>query len=108
MAFLIAQLVKNLSAMQEILVRMLGGEDLLEKGLGYSLQYSRASLLAQLVNSPPAMQCGRPGFDPWVRKIPWRREQLPTPVFWPGEFHKLLVHGVIKSQTCLSHFHLQI
>ena len=25
--------------------------------------------------------------DPWVRKIPWRRERLPTPVFWPGEFH---------------------
>ena len=29
----------------------------------------------------------RPGFDPWVGKIPWRREQLPTPVFLPGEFH---------------------
>ena len=27
------------------------------------------------------------GFDPWVRKIPWRREWLPTPVFLPGEFH---------------------
>ena len=25
----------------------------------------------------------------WVRKIPWRRERLPTPVFWPGEFHGL-------------------
>ena len=25
--------------------------------------------------------------DPWVGKIPWRREWLPTPVFWPGEFH---------------------
>ena len=22
-------------------------------------------------------------------KIPWRRERLPTPVFWPGEFHGL-------------------
>ena len=32
---------------------------------------------------------GRSGFDPWVGKIPWRREQLPTPVFWPGEFHEL-------------------
>ena len=28
-----------------------------------------------------------PGFDPWVGKIPWRREWLPTPVFLPGEFH---------------------
>ena len=33
------------------------------------------------------MQCWRLGFDPWVGKIPWRRERLPTPVFWPGEFH---------------------
>ena len=29
------------------------------------------------------------GFDPWVGKIPCRRERLPTPVFWPGEFHGL-------------------
>ena len=35
------------------------------------------------------LQCGRPGFDPWVGKIPWRRERLPIPVFWPGEFHGL-------------------
>ena len=35
------------------------------------------------------LQCGRPGFDPWVGKIPCRRERLPTPVFWPREFHGL-------------------
>ena len=35
------------------------------------------------------LQCKRPGFDPWVGKSPWRRERLPTPVFWPGEFHGL-------------------
>ena len=29
----------------------------------------------------------RPGLGPCVRKIPWRREWLPTPVFLPGEFH---------------------
>ena len=33
------------------------------------------------------LQCGRPGFDPWVGKIPWRREWQPTPVFLPAEFH---------------------
>ena len=38
-----------------------------------------------------------PGFHPWARKIPWRRELLPTPVFWPGEHH-VLVRGVTKSQ----------
>ena len=32
-------------------------------------------------------QCRRPGFDPWVRKISWRRERLPTPVFLPGKSH---------------------
>jgi len=26
--------------------------------------------------------------DPWVGKIPWRREWLPAPVFLPGEFHE--------------------
>ena len=30
------------------------------------------------------MQCRRPGFNPCIRKIPWRREWLPTPVFLPG------------------------
>ena len=25
--------------------------------------------------------------DPWIRKIPWRREWQPTPIFLPGEFH---------------------
>ena len=29
----------------------------------------------------------RPGFHPWVRKIPWRRAWQPTPVFLPGESH---------------------
>ena len=33
------------------------------------------------------LQCRRPGFNPWIRKIPWRREWQPTPVFLPGEFH---------------------
>ena len=46
-----------------------------------------ASLVAQLVKNPPAKQ--ETEFDPWVGKIPWRRERLPTPVFWPGEFHGL-------------------
>ena len=40
-------------------------------------------------NARIRLQCGRPGFDPRVGKIPWRREQLPTPVFWFGEFYGL-------------------
>ena len=53
------------------------------------------------------LQCGRPGFDPWVGKIPWRRAWQPTPVFLPGESHdrqawRATVHGVTKSRTQLS------
>jgi len=33
------------------------------------------------------LQCGRPRFDPWIGKIPWRRQWLSTPVFLLGEFH---------------------
>ena len=44
-------------------------------------------LVAQLVKNH--LQGGRPGFDPWIGKTPWRRERLLTPVFWPGEFHGL-------------------
>ena len=38
-------------------------------------------------NKPSSLQCRRPRFDPWVGKIPWRREWLPTLVFLPGECH---------------------
>ena len=30
----------------------------------------------------------RHGFNPWIRKIPWRRKWQPTPVFLPGESHR--------------------
>ena len=33
------------------------------------------------------LHCGRPGFNPWVGKIPWRRKCQPTPVLLPGKFH---------------------
>ena len=39
-----------------------------------------ASLVAQMVKNPPAMRETR--FDLWVRKIPWRKEWQPTPVFF--------------------------
>ena len=43
-----------------------------------------ASLVAQMVKH--LLQCGRPGFSHWVRKIPWRRKWQPTPVLLPGKF----------------------
>ena len=53
--------------------------------IGYPLQFSWASLVAQLVKN--LLQCWRPGLDSWVGKIPWRGERLPTSVFWPRELH---------------------
>ena len=32
-------------------------------------------------------QCRRWGFEPWVRKIPWRRKWQPNPVFLPAKSH---------------------
>ena len=63
-----------------------------------------AILVAQMVENPPALS---PGLNPWIGKIPWRREQLPTPysclensmdrgAWWNT------VHGVAQSQTQLS------
>ena len=37
-----------------------------------------------MVENLPVM--GRPGFNPWVGKISWRRAWQPIPVFLPGEF----------------------
>ena len=44
----------------------------------------RASLVAQLVKNSPAMQ--ETPVDSWVRKMSWRRDRLPTPIFlgFPG------------------------
>ena len=68
-----------------------GGE-----GIGYPLQHSWASLVAKTVKDSPAMP------ETWVQSLgwedPWRRERLPTPVFWPGEFY-ILFHGVKRSRT---------
>ena len=44
------------------------------------------------------LQCRRPGFDPWVRNISWRRKWKPTPGFFPGEFHgQRSLSGVAES-----------
>ena len=50
-----------------------------------SICFTGASLVAQTVNNLPAML--ETQFDPWVGKIPSRRQWQPTPVVLPGEFH---------------------
>ena len=55
------------------------------EGIDYPLQYSWASLVAQLVKNPLAMR------ETWVRSLgqedPLEKGKATTPVFWPGEFH---------------------
>ena len=55
------------------------------EGIGYPLQYFRASPVVQLVKNPPAM------WETWVWSLGWgdplEMQRSPTPVFWPGEFH---------------------
>ena len=46
------------------------------EGIGYPLQCSWTSLVAQLVKNLPAM------WETWVRSLGWE-------VFWPEEFHGL-------------------
>ena len=53
-----------------------------------TLTLYRASLVAQTVKHLSiCLHCRWPRFDPWVRKIPWRRKWQSTPVFLPGKFH---------------------
>ena len=70
----VAQIVKNPPAMQETWIPLWPPSAF--HGLPWWLRQSRICL-----------QYRRPRFDPWVRKIPWRREWQPSPVFLPGEFH---------------------
>ena len=69
-----------------------------------SLFFHRASLVAQLVENPPAM----PETRIWslCRKDPWRRKWQPMPIFLPGELHgqrslEAYNPGVTKSPTRL-------
>ena len=62
-------------------VRFLGREDHLEKG--QAPYYSWASLVGSDDKESTVMW--RPGLDPWVGKILWRKVWQPTPVFLPGE-----------------------
>ena len=60
-----------------------------------------AYFVAQLVMNLPAM------WETWVQSLgwedPWRRERLPTPVLWPGEFRGLYKESDTTEQLSL-HF----
>ena len=63
------------------------------EGIGYPLQDSWASLVAQLVRNPPAMR--ETLLDPWVGKIPWRRD------FSRKRGYPLQYSGLENSMDCI-------
>ena len=119
-----AQRLKHLPPMWETRVQSLGREDPLEKEMATQssilawripwtekpaglqstgsqrVGHDRATSLQTLLMAQwwtSRMQCRRrrrPEFNPWIRKIPWRRKWQPTPVFLSGISHgqKSLVH----------------
>ena len=61
----------------------------MEFSLFFLVFTANMDLLWWLSGKEPTCQCRRHrrrGFDPWVRKIPWRRACQPSPVFLPGKF----------------------
>jgi len=58
------------------------------EGIGYPVQCSWVSLVAQLVKNPPTVQETR------VQSMAW--ERLPTPVFWPEEFNLFTIKIIIN------------
>ena len=85
--FLIAELIKNPPAKQETPVPFLGLEDPLEKGQATHL--SILGLPLWLSCKVSTCNAGDLGSIPGLGRSPGEMERLPTPVFWPGEFHGL-------------------
>ena len=89
-------MVKNLPAMWETWVRSLGQEDPLE-GIGYTLQYSWASLVAQQVKNLPAM------WETWVLSLGWEdplEERHGNPLQYSGLENSMdYTHRIAKSDT---------
>ena len=69
------------------------------------ITWCKPFLVTRTVKNLSAMQ--ETQVDPWVGKILWRREWLPTAAFLPEEFHgqrawQSTVHGITKNQTGLN------
>ena len=74
------------------------GNSQAEKPEQVAIPYSRGSSVSMspglaggfFTNEPSriCLQYRRPGFNPWVRKMLWKKEWLPTPVFLPGRYHE--------------------
>ena len=71
------------------------------EGIGYPLQYSWASLMAQLVKNLPAM------WETWLQSLDWE-DPLEKGKATYSSILAWIIHGVAKSWTQLSNFHFHI
>ena len=69
------------------------------EGIGYPLQYSWASLVAELVKNPPAMR------ETWVGRSPGEGKGYLLQYSGLENSIDSIVHGVAKNQTRLNSFH---
>ena len=74
------------------------------EGIGYPLQYSWASLVAQLVKNPPTMRVDL-GLIPGLGRSPGEGKGYPLWYSGLENSTDCIVHGVAKSQTWLGGFH---
>ena len=83
----VAQMVKNLPAVQETWVRSLGWEDSPGGWHGNPLQYFLGGFPGGSDGKASACNAGDPGSIPGLGRFPWRRKWQPTPVLLPRKFH---------------------
>ena len=79
----------------------------LKGGQGWIHLIQRARWLS---GKKPTYQCRKCELDPWVGKIPWRKERQPTPIFllespWTEEPGRLPDHGDAKESDMTEHAH---
>ena len=95
----LSDIVQLLSACSQM-SKMSTSQDSLKNAEESALWQSRPFLLGSLMKCQTiriCLQCKRPEFNPWVRKILWRREWQPTTVFLPGELHGHREPGRLQS-----------
>ena len=104
---MVAQLVKNLPAMQATPVLFLGQEDPLEKGIGYPVQLFLGFPCGS-AGKESSCNVGDLGFIPGCGRS--CGEGNGYPLQYPGLENSsvCVVHGVAKSETQLSDFHFQL
>ena len=96
----ITQMNLSMKQKQRTDLQLSGGRGIKE-WMEWEFGISRWQPLCGSDSKSVCLQCGRPGLDPWVRKIPWRRRWQPTPVLLPGKIPWVEEPGRLQSMGSL-------